>query len=446
MNFLNNLKIKSKLILLVTLPVLGLLYFSTVQLTTEYSNLNNLKKIEKVAILSSKISHLVHETQKERGMTAGYLGSKGKKFGDKLPKQRELANEKFKDMSSYIATLDFTKYEPELKDALDKAMNLFQGLSQIRPSVTSQSISAKKAISYYTKMNATLLDDIVSIAKLTKDIEISHQLTAYSSFLLSKERAGIERAVGSNTLSKDAFGPGMKTKLNNLIGAQNTYMDSFKAYATKDAITYYKKTLKGESVDNVNKIRFTLLNSEVKHNIMSDIKKYVGYGGLIHNFKNYVIRGDQKYAAKVNKQYKEVVSLISKYKALPNVTSEELKLVNDISSVFTKYHKGLPSVVSATKNNMNVKQLDKVVKVSDSPAINAIDKLSTSVFSVDSVYWFTEMTKKINLLKNIDDHLSTVLIRTVQDRISVNQTNFYIHLVLILVIMFVVYLLLELLH
>ena len=438
MNFLNNLKIKSKLILLVTLPVLGLLYFSSVQLTTEHTHLDNLKKIEKVAVLSSKISHLVHETQKERGMTAGYLGSKGTKFGSKLPKQRELADKKFKDMSSYIATLDLAEYEPGLKDALDKAMDLFHGLSQIRPDVTNQKISAKKAISYYTKMNATLLDDIVSIAKLTKDIEISHQLTAYSSFLLSKERAGIERAVGSNTLSKDAFGSGMKTKLNNLIGAQNTYMNSFKAYATKDAIDYYKKTLKGESVDNVNKIRYTLLNAEVKHNIMSDIKKYVGYGGLIHNFKNYVIRGNQKYAIKVNKQYKEVMSLIGQYKSLENITNEEIKLLNDISTVFTKYHKGLPAVVNAVKNNMSVKKLDKVVKVSDSPAINAIDKLSTSVFSVDSVYWFDQMTKKINLLKNIDDYLSQTLISTVKERISVNQTNFYIHLVLILVIMFIV--------
>ena len=32
--------------------------------------------------MSVKISALVHETQKERGMTAGFLGSGGKNFGD----------------------------------------------------------------------------------------------------------------------------------------------------------------------------------------------------------------------------------------------------------------------------------------------------------------------------------------------------------------------------
>ncbi len=61
-----------------------------------------LKKLEKVVVFSTKIGALVHETQKERGMTAGFLGSKGKKFKDKLPKQRELTNNRIKELSSFF--------------------------------------------------------------------------------------------------------------------------------------------------------------------------------------------------------------------------------------------------------------------------------------------------------------------------------------------------------
>ena len=428
MNILNNFKIKSKLLLLIMLPVIGLVYFSSGQLIKEYKSLENMRHIEEVTILASKISHLVHETQKERGMTAGYLGSKGTKFQDKLPTQRELSNKKYKELVVYIDSIDLTYYKPELKHALEKALKLFKGLDSIRLSVTDLNITAKKAISYYTKMNGTLLDDIVSIAKLTESIDISHQLTAYSSFLLSKERAGIERAVGANTLSQDSFSPGVRTKLNNLIGAQNTYLNTFISYASEESIEYYKKTLQGESIQNVNDIRYTLLNTSIKHSLISDIKTYVGYGGIIHNFKNYVIRGNQKYALKVKKQYKEVMELINKYKALSNVTDEELKLLTSISTVFIKYNNGIPSVIAAIDNGLNVKQLDKIVKVSDSPAIQALDKLGKNIFSVSSIYWFDQMTAKINLLKKIDDHLSSTLINTIHERTLSDQTSFYSHI------------------
>ncbi len=39
--------------------------------------------------LLKEASNLVHELQKERGMTSGFLASKGLKFGDALKVQRE---------------------------------------------------------------------------------------------------------------------------------------------------------------------------------------------------------------------------------------------------------------------------------------------------------------------------------------------------------------------
>jgi len=438
MNILNNLKIKAKLLILVMLPAIGLLYFSSVQLIKENYSLKSMKHIEEVTILAAKVSSLVHETQKERGMTAGYLGSKGTKFQDKLPKQRNLSDAKYQELTLYINSLSFNEHEGELITALNKASDMFKGLSNIRPAVTSLNITAAKAIGYYTKMNAIFLDDVVSIAKLTENLDISHQLTAYSSFLLSKERAGIERAVGSNTLAKNYFSKGVRTKLNNLIGAQNTYLNAFKSYASEESIDYYQKTLKGEAVENVKKIRYTLLSTDLKHSIISEIKTYVGYGGLIHNFKNFVLRGNDKYAQKVLQQYKNVTQLISQYKALSNVTNEELKLLNDISSVFLKYNNGISLITDRKNSILLTQQVDKIVKVSDAPAIKALEKLGKEIFSVDSVYWFEQMTLKINLLKNIDDHLSHTLISTVHSKIETDQTTFYMHIVFNLIIFIIV--------
>ena len=64
-----------------------------------------------------------------------------------------------------------------------------------------------------------------TITKLSNSAKVSQELVSYMSFLLSKERAGIERAVGTNTFAKDSFAEGMKAKFYTLIAEQDAYMD-----------------------------------------------------------------------------------------------------------------------------------------------------------------------------------------------------------------------------
>jgi len=261
MNFLNNLSIKAKLVLLLFFPIAGLIVLSTSQGIDAVKRLNTMNKIESVAILATKISALVHETQKERGMTAGFIGSNGKKFATKIIDQRKLSDKKFKELVIYTHEVKYSLYPKAFKTKMDEVAKRFKGLNQIRSDVDFFNISAGKAIGYYTKMNGLMLDNVVAIAKISNDATITQELTAYSSFLLSKERAGIERAVGTNTLGQDKFGTGMREKLNTLISAQNSFMKTFIYYATPQAQNFYNKTLVGKDVDEVNRMRKVMLNA-----------------------------------------------------------------------------------------------------------------------------------------------------------------------------------------
>ena len=54
------------------------------------SKLRNINDLQNIVTLSTSISLFVHESQKERGTSAGFIGSKGQKFADKLAPQRQL--------------------------------------------------------------------------------------------------------------------------------------------------------------------------------------------------------------------------------------------------------------------------------------------------------------------------------------------------------------------
>ncbi len=424
-----NLSIKSKLTILVLLPTLFIIILAFKSVKSDYSNVNKLSDLKSGVTLSTKLSALVHETQKERGMTAGYLGSKGKKFADTLPKQRILTNKRLTDLKNFIKTIDIKAISSDMDKSLNLAMSDISKITDIRKNVTNLSLPLGKALGYYTKMNAKYLNVVIEISKISTSPNVTKQLVAYSNFLLSKERAGIERAVGTNTLAKDKFGKGMRIKFSNLISAQDSFMNNFLRYASLDAKKFYDNTLKGKDVDEVNRIRKTLLFSAKKHEIVSGMKNVVGYGGLIHNFKNYVIRGKDKHSKKVKVLYAKLLVNIKEYKSLDNVTKKELALLSDIEKVFGTYFNGLPKVVKAVEEDMSVKLLDKVVKVSDGPAVKALNTLSQSLFSDEATYWFTTITKKINLLKKIDDYLSKELLITINKEYKSSNNDFYLVLI-----------------
>ena len=71
-----NAPIKRKLLILLALPLIAFLSFSIIQIKEKAAVVQEMSSISELTELSVKISLLVHETQKERGMTAGYLGSK----------------------------------------------------------------------------------------------------------------------------------------------------------------------------------------------------------------------------------------------------------------------------------------------------------------------------------------------------------------------------------
>ena len=267
---LSKLSIKQKLILIMLIPLIVVILLAAKLAIDSFSTSKNLRALDRVVILSTKIGALVHEAQKERGMTAGFLGSSGEKFKVELPAQRLNVDEKLKELNTLLNTFNKNEYSSEFLENLNLSLKKIEDLNNTRNGVNSLSLNAGIAIGYYTDLNKLLLNVIGSITKLSNSATVSQQLVSYMNFLLSKERAGVERAVGTNTFAKDSFGEGMKAKFYTLIAEQNAYMDSFLKVSDSKVVEFYKTNLKGDSVDEVERIRKIALYSDIETNFKID--------------------------------------------------------------------------------------------------------------------------------------------------------------------------------
>ncbi len=179
--------------------------------------------------LSVVYSELVHELQKERGMTAGYLASNGEEFNEKLRKQRINTDTKREAKNKFMQKHRFSQQPIViLSDDIEKT---FASLSSLRGSIDSLSVTLKEALDYYTNLNARLLGVSTIIPKLSKQSGITSPIVAYYNFLQGKERAGLERAILTNTFSKERFSGGEFEGFVRLVAEQNTYFSSFEAFS-----------------------------------------------------------------------------------------------------------------------------------------------------------------------------------------------------------------------
>ncbi|MBU0720329.1 nitrate- and nitrite sensing domain-containing protein [bacterium] len=252
---LQNMPIRLKMAMMVTLPVAIIFILLSTNAYDNYKQAQELSTIEEATILTTKIGFMVHNTQKERGASAGFIGSKGKNFATDIVDIRKDTDLTRAEMEEFYKSMDFSKYPNEMQSKMDDAMNRLSMLNEKRSKISSLDINVPKAVAYYTDMNAAFLDTVAYIAKISTNHKMSTSLSAFTNYLYSKERAGIERAVMTGTFAKDSFPDGFYAKFIKLMSEQDVYMKSFLFLASKENAAFYKSTLVGEAVNEVNRMR-----------------------------------------------------------------------------------------------------------------------------------------------------------------------------------------------
>jgi methyl-accepting chemotaxis protein len=188
-------------------------------------------------------------------MTAGYLGSKGEKFATEMQGQRSTTDTLMTGLRDYLAGFDAKGYGSAFANELNQVMNDLGNIATIRNSVSQQQISTKEAIGYYTGINGKMLGLVSRLSTYSHNAEIAKDASAYSEFLLGKERAGIERAVLANTFSANKFAPGAYEKFISLVTQQDTYFSVMQNFASDEEKQFFSSKLTGHDVNEVNRMR-----------------------------------------------------------------------------------------------------------------------------------------------------------------------------------------------
>lgn len=138
------------------------------------------------------------------------------------------------------------------------------------------------------------------------------------------------------------------------------------------------------SVDKLSgmKKEWDLYNERVakRPQLLIDIKDYLGYGGLIQSYQEYLLGADNTYAENALSQQLKLSQLINEYRNIPFLVREEQQALNNLERVIKIYRDRLELLYSK-KTGFDYNSLEKI---NDKPALDAIATLENHYLAMTS--------------------------------------------------------------
>ncbi len=247
--------VRTRIIVLALVPLAGLLFLSFLELSNEYRAEEASKQTAAFAEKIPSLSALVHELQKERGMSAGFLDSAGQNFSNELTNQRIMTDGRSEEFRTRVGVILQMSMDPALNNQLTHILGALDELAETRDSVSKFELSKGEMVGFYTDVISELLEAVDMQIALSKDVEVTSRLRALGDLLQAKERAGIERAIGAGAFSTNTISPADYAKFVSMLQLQNILLEDFVNHASAPLSALYQETMKGPVVEQVDAYR-----------------------------------------------------------------------------------------------------------------------------------------------------------------------------------------------
>ncbi|MAK63107.1 MAG: hypothetical protein CMK09_19225 [Ponticaulis sp.] len=269
--FLSSLSIQNKLILASAPPILALTIFAGLFGWGEFQHSRQMSKTVQVTQFTTDLSDLVHELQKERGRTAGFVSSKGGDVQTEgLTEQKQATNAALANFISAAERAENLFHTEEQKAHLQTVNRLLDGLERHRNQVGTLQLGVPQSVGAYTEIVNALIRLVQDELSLIATTEMSTEMTGLISLMRAKEAAGLERAQGNAAFSSSEMPAARHQAIMSLASQQVGMFDEFRNTMPVEWTSRLETLLAGQSSSQVDTARERLIQA--------------GYGGELNGY------------------------------------------------------------------------------------------------------------------------------------------------------------------
>jgi methyl-accepting chemotaxis protein len=382
-NVLEKMSIKKRLVLLSYSALFFIMAYALRTSYVTYIQYENAKITQESMLIGKKLNTLLSNLQIERGMSAGFIGSKGGKFGDKLKTQRENTDKAYKEFKEL--------YRDEKEDINIEIPQTVASLnlSALRERVDTLNISVKEEVKTYTDINREIINTMASFSKHIKNPELTTKYNAYIAFITAKERSGLERALLTTIFTKNRFTPENYAKLTTLIAEQDSFLNLFDSLSDRDMKKRYLEIKESNIFKEVQKLRDIAFTKKENFNVdptywFGLISKKIKKMGELEEYISSQILNNASLDVKNSFIFLMILLFISLFNILSMVYLTKT-ITKSIDKSITKFKKIIYKITHdgdlSFAKSKKVKEYDEMDEVSNllHTLISHIDRLTSKI-------------------------------------------------------------------
>lgn len=233
MSIFSNLKVSHSITVVGILPSL----FAIIVVAFLASGLNERVRdgmlAEDMVQLSTILDGVAHNFAVERGLSAGFLGSKGKKGKDALLAQRKMAD----IAEALLKNIDDSVFKVLDRDQLNRlrapVLAILEDKNQVRQKVDALAAD-NGAFDFYSEVNRQALNAIQRVILGTSDRDIAKALEVRLSLLWTKERVGQYRGALNGVYAAQTTSLKRQSQIAAFVEDERHQLEHFSAIASDE--------------------------------------------------------------------------------------------------------------------------------------------------------------------------------------------------------------------
>ncbi|MEP1571439.1 methyl-accepting chemotaxis protein [Roseibium album] len=254
-------RIKLQIAMLAGVPMLAVIGFATLSVYEKVIERSHHAYMKPLTRIAEDSGNLIHELQKERGMSVSYIKSDyDPAIMAKLDEQRPKSDAALKIFDDHLASLDMN--DQELLEDLRHTAEQVHKTGKFRKSIDAKQFTVADVLKGYSHEIEELIHVVGITTESSPSKEITAELLPYLTIVEAMESGGLERANGAAFLNAfNATGEvdmGVYKKVIASYGGEHAFLKEFKSVALKDQKAMWKDMVKGPDVDKALEWRYVI--------------------------------------------------------------------------------------------------------------------------------------------------------------------------------------------
>jgi hypothetical protein len=198
---------------------------------SHYRDRASLNRIRELGTVVAFTAALIHELQRERGLSSGYVAG-GRSFLKELEEQTARCEEtELRALDVWASVHDAV---PGLQAAMADARALLAELPRLRGDVRAQAMTPNAVVQRFSTLVDRLLVVVAEAPGHSSHPQVTLALIALFNFILAKEYTGQLRALGSAVCAQRSFEPFQFETFQVFRTRRNETLDVFVRHLTKE--------------------------------------------------------------------------------------------------------------------------------------------------------------------------------------------------------------------